>query len=94
MAPRGYRMLADSFVKVMESQKFTFAGGKRSGEEDEEEEEESIVNFHRRRHEWLYNVVSGAGGRKPSQTVKVGGQLRDEGGAGRGVALSGPGEAG
>jgi hypothetical protein len=91
---RWYRMLADSFVKMVESQKSTFAGGKIGREEDEEEEEEGIVNFHRRRHEWLYNVVSGAGGWKPSQTVKVGGQLREEGRAGRGVALSGTGGAG
>jgi hypothetical protein len=51
-----------------------------------------IVNFHRRRHEWLYNVVSGAGGWKPSPVVKMGGQPREKGGAtGKAVALSGAG---
>ena len=93
MAPRGYRMLAESFVKMVESQKSAFAGGKRGREEDEDEEEVGIVNFHRRRHEWLYNVVSGAGGWKPSQTVKLSGQPSEKGGAaGKSGAGSGTGK--
>ena len=92
MAPRGYGMLAESFVKMVESQKSAFAGGKRGREEDEEEEDVGIVNFHRRRHEWLYNVVSGAGSWKPSPIVKMGGQPREKGGAtGKAVAMSGAG---
>ena len=51
-----------------------------------------IVNFHQRRQEWLYNVVSGAGGWKPSPIVKLAGQPREKGGAaGKAVALSGAG---
>jgi hypothetical protein len=83
MASRGYRMLAESFERMVESQKSTFTGGKR-GREEGEEEEEGIENFHRRRHEWLYNVVSGEGIWKPSQPVKFEGQGRAKGGSNRG----------
>jgi hypothetical protein len=45
-----------------------FSGGKRGREEDEAEE--SIGNYHRKRHEWLYNVVSGTGGWGQGQQAK------------------------
>jgi hypothetical protein len=79
---------------MVESQKATFAGGKRDREEEEEGDNGGIVNFHRRRHEWLYNVVSGEGGWKPTQTVKMSGQPREKGGgaAGKSGAGSGPGK--
>ncbi len=84
---------AGCFVRMVESQKSTFAGGKRDREEDEEGDDGGIVNFHRRPHEWLYNVVSGAGGWKPSQTVKLSGQPREKGGAaGKSGAGSGSGK--
>jgi hypothetical protein len=92
MAPRGYRMLAENFVKLVESEKSAFAGGKRGREQDQDEDEDEagIVNFHRRRHEWLYNVVSGAGGWKPSPIVKMTGYRREKGGTmGTSAAQSG-----
>jgi hypothetical protein len=93
MAPRGYRLLGESFGRMVESQKATSAGGTRDREEAEEGDNGGIVNFHRRRHEWLYNVVSGAGGWKPSQTVKQSGQPREKGGAaGKSRAGSGSGK--
>ncbi len=79
----------------MESQRSTFSGGKR-GREEEDEEEKGIENFHRKRHEWLYSVVSGAGGWKssqPSQPVRFDGQGRGRGGATGGVKWAGRGEA-
>ena len=103
MAPLGYRRLAESFERMVESQRSTFSGGKR-GREEEDDEEEGIDNFHRKRHEWLYSVVSGAGGWKPSQAsqpVRFDGQGRGRGGAtggvqwaGRGGAVGGSGGAG
>jgi hypothetical protein len=91
MAPRGYRQLGECFVRMVESQKATFTGGKRDREEEEESDNGGIVNFHRRRHEWLYNVVSGEGGWKPAQVVKMSGQPKG-GAAGRSGASSGPGK--
>jgi hypothetical protein len=60
MAPKGYQMMADGLVRMVETTSTAFSGGKRGREEDEAEE--GIGNYHRKRHEWLYNVVSGTGG--------------------------------
>jgi hypothetical protein len=57
MAQKGYQLLADGLVETTST---VFSGGKRGREE--EEAEEGIGNYHRKRHEWLYNVVSGTGG--------------------------------
>jgi hypothetical protein len=60
-----------------------FSGGKR-GREDEEAEE-GIGNYHRKRHNWLYNVVSGTGGWGQGQHAKsVSLEKGKGGGAGKG----------
>jgi hypothetical protein len=60
MAQKGYQLLSDGLVRMVEATSTAFSGGKRGREEDEAEE--GIGNYHRKRHEWLYNVVSGTGG--------------------------------
>jgi hypothetical protein len=59
---------------MAENPRTIFAGEKRMWED--EGEEDGMENYHRKRHDWLYNVVSGAGGVKSGQQVRVGGQER------------------
>jgi hypothetical protein len=76
MAAQGYGKLAVSCIGLAESSMTIFMGEKR-GWEDEDEDETSMENYHRRRHEWLYNVVSGTGSWKGVQAappVKMSGQ--------------------
>jgi hypothetical protein len=54
---------------MVETSNTTFSGGKR-GREDEETEE-GIGNYHRKRHAWLFNVVSGTGGWGQGQQLKT-----------------------
>jgi hypothetical protein len=71
MARQGYVNLAGSCVSLAESAMTIFTGEKRGWEEGEcEEDELAMENYHRRRHEWLYNVVSGTGSWKGGQGVK------------------------
>jgi hypothetical protein len=37
---------------------------------EDEGEEDGMENYHRKRHDWLYNVVSGARGVKSGQVVR------------------------
>jgi hypothetical protein len=59
---------------MAENPRTIFAGKKRMWED--EGEEDGMENYHRKRHDWLYNVVSGAGGVKSGQQVRLGGQER------------------
>jgi hypothetical protein len=68
MAQKGYQLLSEGLVRMVETTSTAFSGGKR-GREDEEAEE-GIGNYHRKRHEWLYNVVSGTGGWGQGQQAK------------------------
>ncbi len=68
MAQKGYQLLADGLVRMVETSSMSFSGGKRGREEDEAEE--GIGNYHRKRHEWLYNVVLGTGGWGQGQQAK------------------------
>ncbi len=86
-----------------------FTGEKRGWEEGESEEDEmAMENYHRRRHEWLYKVISGTGswkgghGAKPAKlgvTVGLGGQEKGRvtmgagGGAAKGAGRGFPGKA-
>jgi hypothetical protein len=81
MAAQGYVKLAGSCVGLAESCSTLFTGEKRGWEE--EEDEMAMENYHRRRHEWLYKVVSGTGSWRGGQgakqakmgmTVGIGGQ--------------------
>jgi hypothetical protein len=74
MAAAGYVKLAGSLVSTAENPRTVFAGEKREREDDEEEE--GIENYHRKRHEWLFEVVSGSGGWQSGQKVGVSGQDR------------------
>jgi hypothetical protein len=68
MAAQGYAKLAGSSVSLAESTLTIFTGEKRGWEEGEcAEDEMAMENYHRRRHEWLYNVVSGTGSWKGGQ---------------------------
>jgi hypothetical protein len=69
MAAQGYTKLAGSCVGLAESCSTLFTGEKR-GWEEEDEEEMAMENYHRRRHEWLYKVVSGSGSWKGGQGAK------------------------
>jgi len=69
MAAQGYAKLAGSCVGLAESCSTLFTGEKR-GWEEEDEEEMAMENYHRRRHEWLYKVVSGSGSWKGGQGAK------------------------
>jgi hypothetical protein len=68
MAQKEYQLLSEGLVRMVETTSTAFSGGKR-GREDEEAEE-GIGNYHRKRHEWLYNVVSGTGGWGQGQQAK------------------------
>jgi hypothetical protein len=81
MTAGGYLKLTGSIVNMAESQRATYAGEKRGRDMEEEEEEGSIENYHRRRHDWLYSVVLGAGGWRSGQPVGMGGQERGRGAA-------------
>ncbi len=62
MAEQGYGKLAGCCINLAESNMTIFTGEKRGWEDEEGEEDEmAMQNYHRRRHEWLYNVVSGTG---------------------------------
>ncbi len=68
MATQGYAKLAGSCVGLAESCMTLFTGEKRGWEAGGSEEEETVTeNYHRRRHEWLYKVVSGTGSWKGGQ---------------------------
>ncbi len=62
----------------MEATSTAFSGGKRGREE--EEAEEGIGNYHRKRQEWLFNVVSGTGGWGQGQQAKTGSLDKGKGG--------------
>jgi hypothetical protein len=66
MTPFGYMKLAGSMVSLVEGQRTGFAGDKRGREEDGEDAG-GIDNYHRKRHEWLYSFISGAGGWRGGQ---------------------------
>ncbi len=51
--------------EISENPRTVFAGEKRAREEYEEEE--GMENYHRKRHEWLFEVVSGSGGWQSGQ---------------------------
>ena len=87
--PSQLLVLMLSVCPSSESQKSTFTGGKR---EREEEDKGVIVNFHRRRHEWLYSVVSGAGGWKPAQPARFDENPKGKSGAPAGMREVGRGE--
>ncbi len=70
----GYQRLAGSLINMAENPRTIFAGEKRMWED--EGEEDGMENYHRKRHDWLYNVVSGARGVKNGQVVRMGGQER------------------
>jgi hypothetical protein len=78
MAQKGYQLLSDGLVRMVETASTAFSGGKRGREE--EEAEEGIGNYHRKRHEWLFNVVSGTGGWGQSQQAKAGSMDKGRGG--------------
>jgi hypothetical protein len=85
MAQKGYQLLSDGLVRMVESASTSFTGGKR-GRDEEDECEEGIGNYHRKRHEWLYNVVSGTGGWGQGQQAKPFSQEKGKGGgAGKGA---------
>jgi hypothetical protein len=94
MAAQGYAKLAGSCVSLAESTMTIFTGEKRGWEEGEcKEDKLAMENFHRRRHEWLYNAVSGTGSWKGGQgvkPVKLGG-TGGLGGQGMGRAAMGAG---
>jgi hypothetical protein len=74
IAATGYRKLAGSLISMAENPRTVFAGEKR--EREEYEEEEWMENYHRRRHEWLFEVVSGSGGWQSGQHARAGGHDR------------------
>jgi hypothetical protein len=87
MAQKKYQLLSDKLVRMVESASTPFTGGKR-GREEEDESEEGIGNYHRKRHEWLYNVVSGTGGWGQGQQAKTFSQEKGKGGgAGKGAGV-------
>jgi hypothetical protein len=84
MAQKGYQLQSDGLVRMVEASSTAFSGGKRVREEDEAEE--GVGNYHRKRHEWLYNVVSGTGGWGQGQQVKMVSLEKGKGGgAGKGA---------
>jgi hypothetical protein len=109
MAAQGYAKLASSCINLAESTMTIFTGEKRGWEEGEcegeDEEDMAIGNYHRRRHEWLFNVVSGTGswkggqGALPVRLSGQGGQERSkksgagEGGFPRSVGKAFPGKS-
>ncbi len=66
MTPFGYMKLAGSMISLVKGQRTGFAGDKR-GREDDDVDVGGIDNYHRKRHEWLYNFISGAGGWRGGQ---------------------------
>jgi hypothetical protein len=69
MAAQGYAKLAVSCINLAESNMTIFTGEKRGWEDEEDEEEMATQNYHRKRHEWLFNVVSGTGSWKGGQAA-------------------------
>jgi hypothetical protein len=83
MTATAYMKLAGSLISLAESPRTIFSGEKREREESEEDGDEGVENYHRKRHEWLYEVVSGSGGWQSGQQAKGSGQDRGRDG-GRG----------
>jgi hypothetical protein len=81
MTAAAYMKLAGSLISLAESPRTIFSGEKR--EREESEEDDGVENYHRKRHEWLYEVVSGSGGWHSGQQAKGSGQDRGRDG-GRG----------
>ncbi len=80
MATHGYAKLAGSCVGLAESCMTLFTGQKRGWEEGESEEDETAMeNYHRRRHEWLYKVVSRTGSWKGGKGGEAGQAGHDSG---------------
>ncbi len=69
MSVTGYERLAGSLINMAENPRTIFVGKKRMWED--EGEEDGMENYHMRRHDWLYNVVSGNGGAKSGQQVRM-----------------------
>ena len=74
MTATAYMKLAGSLISLAESPRTIFSGEKR--EREESEEDDGVENYHRKRHEWLYEVVSGSGGWHGGQQAKGSGQDR------------------
>jgi hypothetical protein len=83
MTAAGYMKLAGSLISMAESPRTIFSGEKREREESEEDGDEGVENYHRKRHEWLYEVVSGSGEWQGGQQARGSGQDRGRDG-GRG----------
>jgi len=77
MTAAAYMKLAGSLISLAESPRTIFSGEKREREESEEDGDVGVENYHRKRHEWLYEVVSGSGGWHSGQQAKGSGQDRD-----------------
>ncbi len=96
MAGQGYGKLAVSCINLAESNMTIFTGEKRGWEDDEGEEDEmAMQNYHRRRQEWLFNVVSGTGSWKGGQAappVKMSMQGGQEKGFAKGTGKGFPGK--
>jgi hypothetical protein len=56
MTAAAYMKLAGSLISLAESPRTIFSGEKREREESEEDGDEGVENYHRKRHEWLYEV--------------------------------------
>jgi hypothetical protein len=80
--------LAGSMISLVEGQRTGFAGDKRGREEDDEDAG-GIDNYHRKRHEWLYSFISGAGGWRGGQQGGASGQERGRGSS-RGAVMGQP----
>jgi hypothetical protein len=74
MSAGGYQRLTGGIINMAENPRTVFAGEKREREEDEEDG--GMENYHRRRHDWIYSVVSGDGAGKKFQQAKLGVQDR------------------
>jgi hypothetical protein len=96
MAAQGYGKLAVSCISLAESNMMVFTGEKRGWEDEEGDEDEmAMENYHRWRHEWLYNVVLGTGSWKGGQAaplVKMSGQGGQERGFAKGTGKDFPGK--
>ncbi len=83
MTAAAYMKLAGCLINLAESPRTIFSGEKREREESEEDGDDGVEIYHRKRHEWLYKVVSGSGGWHSGQQAKGSGQDRGRDG-GRG----------
>jgi hypothetical protein len=64
MTKEGYWTLAENLVKMVESRRTLFMGEKRERQDSLEGSFEELGGWRRKKHEWLYQTVSGMGGWK------------------------------